>query len=168
MANQDVAISYALSFEDSKLTGVITTNDDGVTKTRYGIDQRFHQDLGASGFFKDMGSIAALQIAKGVYAQSYCLPLCITEISNQDIANKLLSLGINIGVKPVSKFLQDAVGVTEDGVIGVQTLMKLSSADSLLVLTDLRASAERFYYADVAANPDKQKDLKGWLARARA
>lgn len=167
MANVDAAISYVLGFEDSTLSGTITKTPDG-KRTRFGVDEHYHPELTACGFYSDMGSIAALQIAKGIYAKEYADPLCIEEIANQDIANKLLSLGVNIGISRASKMLQDAVGVAEDGRIGVQTLMKLSSASPLQVLADLRASACR-YYAQVAADhPDDAQYLKGWLARANA
>jgi lysozyme family protein len=167
MADVSEAITYVLGWEDSTLSGVITTAKDG-KRTRFGIDEHYHPELTNCLFYSSMGNIAALQTARGIYAASYAQPLSIEDIANQDIANKLLSLGVNIGVPRASKMLQDAVGVYEDGVIGVETLLKLSSADPLMVLADLRASAERFYYADVAENPDKAEDLDGWLRRARA
>lgn len=166
MANVDVAISYVLGWEDATLSGKVTVDDGG--RTRFGVAEKYHPELTASGFYSDMGSIPALQIAKNIYAAHYADPLCVEEIANQDIANKLLSLGVNIGVKRASKMLQDAVGVTEDGVIGVQTLLALSRAETRDVLAELRASAERFYSQDAAEHPEKQEDLKGWLRRARA
>lgn len=168
VANKDVAISYVLGWEDSTLSGVITTNDDRVTKTRFGIDQRYHPELSNCLFYSSMGQIAALEIAKGIYDISYCQPLSIEEIANQDIANKVLSLGVNLGISRASKMLQSAVSVAEDGVIGVQTLLALSRTETNDVLADLRASAERFYVNDAAEHPEQEKYLKGWLARARA
>jgi lysozyme family protein len=167
MANVDEAIDYVLSWEDSSLTGVITETADGY-HTRFGIDEHYHPELTNCLFYSSMGSVAALQIAKGIYAKQYADPLSIEDISNQDIANKLLSLGVNIGIVPAGKMLQSAVGVTEDGVIGVQTLMKLSSAEANDVLADLRASAERYYVAVASDHPGDEMYLDGWLRRARA
>lgn len=166
VANVDVAIGYALSWEDSTLSGKITEDDGG--RTRFGIAEIYHPELTNSMFYSSMGSTAALIVAKGIYAKQYAEPLCIEEIANQDIANKLLSLGINIGISRASKMLQAAVGVAEDGVIGAQTLLALSRTSTNEVLADLRASAERFYVQDAAANPENDKYLNGWLARARA
>ena len=115
-----------------------------------------------------MGQIAALQIARGIYDISYCQPLCIAEISNQDIANKVLSLGVNLGVERASKMLQSAVRVNPDGHVGVETLLALSSAEPVDVLARLRAEAESYYVQLVAADPDKEQYLAGWLRRARA
>jgi lysozyme family protein len=166
MANVDAAITYVLGWEDSTLSGKITEDEGG--RTRFGIAERYHPELTNSLFYSSMGSVAALQVARGIYAKEYADPLCVEEITNQDVANKLLSLGVNIGISRASKMLQAAVGVEEDGVIGVRTLMKLSYADPLQVLADLRASAERFYVHDVAQDPSNQKYLAGWLVRARA
>jgi lysozyme family protein len=167
MANVDEAIDYTLGFEDSTLSGKITETADG-KRTRFGIDQHYHPELTNCLFFSSMGSIAALQIARGIYNTSYAEPLCIAQITSQDIANKLLSLGINIGVKPASKMLQAAVGVAEDGVVGVETLMKLSKSDTLQVLADLRASASRYYRQVAADHPEDAEYLNGWLRRANA
>lgn len=115
-----------------------------------------------------MGKDAALVIAKGIYREQYADQLCIEQIADQDIANKLLSLGVNFGIRRASKMLQCAVGAADDGVLGVQTLLCLSRSDGPQVLADLRANAERFYVQDVAEHPEKEKFLDGWLERARA
>ena len=166
MADVDAAITYTLQFEDSTLSGKITVDEGG--PTRFGIAEKYHPELSNCLFFNSMGSIAALAIAKGIYATQYAEPLCIAQIANQDIANKLLSLGVNIGIPRAAKMLQSAVGVSEDGVVGALTLMALSKADPLEVLADLRASAESYYYHVAANNPEDAEYLNGWLARARA
>lgn len=166
VANVDVAISYTLWWEDQNLSGVVTKDAGG--RTRFGIAEKYHPELAASLFYGSMGKDAALAIAKGIYREQYADQLSITEIADQDIANKLLSLGVNFGIKRASRMLQDAVGAAEDGVIGVQTLLCLSRAECHQVLADLRANAERFYVQDVAEHPEKEKFLDGWLERARA
>ena len=84
---------------------------------------------------------------QGIYDISYCQPLCIAEIDNQEIANKLLSLGVNVGVVNAARMLQDAVTVVGDGRIGPLTLHALDLADPEKVLADLRAEAESYYDA---------------------
>lgn len=166
MADVDLAIDYVLSWEDSTLSGKITVDAGG--RTRFGIAEKFHPELSNSLFYISMGSAAALAIARGIYANSYCDPLCIVEIADQGVANKLLSLGVNIGVKEASKMLQDAVRVVGDGRIGPLTLMALSNAAPAEVIDNLRAAAARYYIEDVQQHPDKQQYLKGWLRRANA
>ena len=166
MANVGAAISYAMSWEDASGQGVITEDDGG--RTRYGIAEKYHPELTNSLFYSSMGATAAYQIAKSIYEIQYCEPLSIAEIANQDIANKLLSLGINIGISRASKMLQQAVGVAEDGVVGVHTLMALSKSETNEVLASLRASAENYYVAVASDHPGDEMYLDGWLRRARA
>jgi lysozyme family protein len=115
-----------------------------------------------------MGQVAALQIARGIYDISYCQPLCIVEIASQEIANKLLSLGVNVGVVNAAKMLQDAVTVVGDGRIGPLTLHALDLADPQKVLEDLRAEAENYYDTLTAKNPNLAVYRAGWLRRAAA
>ena len=167
MANADEAIDYVLSWEDATLSGAITTAPDG-KRTRFGIDEHWHPELTNCLYYSSMGQVAALQIARGIYDISYCQPLCIAEIANQEIANKLLSLGVNVGVVNAARMLQDAVNVVGDGRIGPLTLHALDLADPEKVLADLRVEAERYYDALVEANPDLAVYRAGWLRRAAA
>lgn len=168
MADINESINYVLAFEDSTLSGVITINSDGVTHTRFGVDERFHPELVACGFYDDMGSIAALAIARNVYTQHYAAPLSIAEIGNQDIANKLLSLGVNIGVSTAAKMLQLALRVPCDGVIGPKTLFALADANPSQVIESVDDQAIAHYHDEVAKDPTKKKYLDGWIRRAQA
>ncbi len=167
MANVDAAIDYVLGWEDATLSGAITTTPDG-KRTRFGIDEHWHPELTNCLYYSSMGQVAALQIARGIYDISYCQPLCIAEIENQEIANKLLSLGVNVGVVNAARMLQDAVTVVGDGRIGPLTLHALDLAEPEKVLADLRAEAESYYDALVKANPNLAVYRAGWLRRAAA
>jgi lysozyme family protein len=167
MANVDAAIDYVLGWEDATLSGVITSAPDG-KRTRFGIDEHWHPELTNCLYYSSMGQVAALQIARGIYDISYCQPLCIAEIANQEIADKLLSLGVNVGVVNAARMLQDAVTVAGDGRIGPLTLHALDLADPEKVLADLRQEAESYYDALVKANPDLAVYRAGWLRRATA
>lgn len=167
MADIEMAIDYVLGWEDATLSGTITTARDG-KRTRFGIDERWHPELTNCLYFGSMGKTAALQIARGIYETSYCEPLCIAEIVNQEIANKILSLGVNAGVVNAAAMLQDAVRVVGDGRIGPLTLHALDLADPEKVLDDLRNEAEAYYDALVDKNPRLAVYRVGWLRRASA
>jgi lysozyme family protein len=167
MANVETAIDYVLGWEDATLSGVITIAPDG-KRTRFGIDEHWHPELTNCLYYSSMGQAAALQIARGIYDVSYCQPLCIAEIASQDIANKLLSLGVNVGVVNAARMLQDAVTVAGDGRIGPLTLHALDLAAPQKVLEDLRTEAENYYDELVTRDPSQQIYLKGWLRRASA
>jgi lysozyme family protein len=167
MANVDAAIDYVLGWEDATLSGVITTASDGL-RTRFGIDEHWHPELTNCLFYSSMGSVAALQIARSIYDLRYCEPLCIAQMIHQEIANKVLSLGVNVGVVIAARMLQDAVTVVGDGRIGPLTLHALDLADPPKVLEDLRAEAQNYYDELVARDPSKHTFLAGWLRRASA
>src|SRR5580698_4667134 len=120
MANVDAAIDYVLGWEDATLSGVITTARDG-KRTRFGIDEHWHPELTNCLYYSSMGRTAAFEVARRILDLQYCQPLCIAEIVDQDIANKLLSLGVNMGVINAARMLQDAVTVEGDGRIGPLT-----------------------------------------------
>ncbi len=162
MANVDAAIDYVLGWEDATLSGVITTAPDG-KRTRFGIDEHWHPELTNCLYFSSMGQVAALQIARGIYDISYCQPLCVAEIASQEIANKLLSLGVNVGVVNAARMLQDAVTVVGDGRIGPLTLHALDLADPEKVVEDLRVEAETYYDDLIAKNPKLAVYRAGWL-----
>ncbi len=167
MADVEAAIDSVLGWEDPSLSGAITTAPDG-KRTRFGIDEHFHPELTNCLFFASMGKVAALQIARGIYVTQYCEPLCIAEIADQDVANKLLSLGVNVGVAPAARMLQDAVRVAGDGRIGPLTLHALDLADPRQVLEDLRAEAESYYDTLIETHPKLAVYRAGWLRRANA
>jgi lysozyme family protein len=167
MANVDATIDYVLGWEDATLSGVITTAPDGM-RTRFGIDEHWHPELTNCLYYSSMGSVAALQIARGIYEISYCGPLCIAEMADQEVANKVLSLGVNVGLVNAARMLQDALTVVGDGRIGPLTLHALDLADPHKVLEDLRAEAHSYYDELVAREPDKHIFLAGWLRRASA
>src|ERR1700691_3316386 len=167
MANVSAAVDYVLGWEDVNLSGVITTTPDG-KRTRFGIDEHWHPELTNCLYYSSMGSVAALQIARSIYDLNYCQPLCIAEIDNQEIANKLLSLGVNAGVVNAARMLQDAVTVVGDGRIGPLTLHALDLADPEKVIEALRAEAESYYDALIAKSPNLAVYRAGWLRRAEA
>jgi lysozyme family protein len=167
MANCNAAIDYVLGWEDAVLSGAITRTPDG-KRTRFGIDEHWHPELTACLYYSSMGKMAALLIARGIYTMSYCRPLCIEDIIDQSVANKLLSLGVNVGVEAAARLLQDALSVVGDGRIGPLTLHALDLADPAKVIADLRAEAEGYYDNLIAAQPELAVYRKGWLRRAEA
>jgi lysozyme family protein len=167
MANCDQAIDFVLAWEDALLSGVITKTADG-KRTRFGIDEHWHPELTNCLYYSSMGKTAALMIARSIYDSSYCQPLCIEDIVNQDIANRVLSLGVNVGVVTAARLLQNAVSVAGDGRIGPLTLHALDLADPAKVLEDLRTEAVNYYERLIAEHPEFEVYRAGWMRRARA
>lgn len=168
MADVQAAIDYVLGWEDATLSGVITEDSGG--RTRFGIAEKYHPELTNCLYYGSMGQVAALQMARGIYDISYAQPLCIAEITNQDIANKLLSLGVNMGVREASLILQDAVQVVGDGRIGPMTLFAIVGMGTNygVILDRMRESAESYYDKVIEEHPSDLEYKAGWMRRARA
>jgi lysozyme family protein len=166
MADLEQAISYVLGFEDSRMSGEVTTGPDG--RTRFGISEASNPWAAAIGLYTTSLAVAT-GMAWAALAIEYGVPLKITEIRDQDIANKLLSLGVNEGITEPSKWLQEAVGAIPDGSIGPATIAAVNKANSQTVLASLKKNAVAYYQQLAANNPAKYgKFLAGWLRRAEA
>jgi len=91
------------------------------------------------------------------------------------VASKTFDLSVNIGAGHAIKCLQRALRacdslslMTEDGVLGVATILAARRADPAALMAAMRSEAAG-HYRMVAANQKSGADfLKGWLNRAYA
>lgn len=72
---------------------------------------------------------------------------------------------VNHGVVRAKKFLQRAVGVEADGIIGRITLGAINSQDPIWICEKVCDLREQFYRDIVARSPNQARFLKGWLRR---
>ena len=86
-----------------------------------GVEQRDLPDI-------DIRTLTVAQ-ATAYYAQNYWKSY-YSQIDSQAIANKLFDLGVLFGVQTAIKFLQSTLGISTDGVFGINTLEAVNSADA--------------------------------------
>ncbi len=180
MADLKLAIDFVLLQEDATLAGVVThTRGDPGGATRYGLAQRWHGELTASGFFDAdlMNAPAAQAIAERVYGDQYAAPLSLPLIEDQDLANRLLSFAVNEGPAEAIKIFQRVLpGLvklyllgTPDGLLGPHTLWAINQADPAQLRAAIAAAESDFYRAWVAQQPAQRAHLlSGLLHRAEA
>lgn len=170
MANFEEAITFVLRNEDPHLSGVVTEDSGG--RTRFGIAQRFHPELGDE--FYNGPADAALETAREIYRSQYWEAIRGDEIHGQKIATKLLDMAVNLGVRQAVVLGQRAVNsimelpIAEDGSLGLKTLAHINAADPALLLVHLREACGNFYQHLAAVRPEAQQYLRGWMNRARA
>jgi lysozyme family protein len=110
------------------------------------------------------------QQAHSIY-QKYFWDRCdIGGIFNQDLANKVFDLAVNMGPGGALKPLAEAVSdcgrhCAIDGVLTPAALAQINALDAAKLLAAYRARARKRYQAIAAANPKLAGDLPGWLAR---
>lgn len=170
MANFDEALAFVLRNEDPHLSGVVTEDSGG--RTRFGIAERFHPDLGEA--FYSESAEKALDIAGEIYRSEYWQPIRGDEIRDRQVATKMLDMAVNMGVRQAIVLCQRALNacaafqLAEDGLLGSRTMAVINDCDADVLLIHLREMCAAFYRHLAAVRPDMQEYLRGWLARARA
>jgi lysozyme family protein len=72
---------------------------------------------------------------------------------------------VNHGVARAGNFLQEVVGAAQDGKVGPATAARAKLMNEFDVCRLLLDRREKFYRAIVAAKPNQQEFLRGWLSR---
>lgn len=132
----DMAFDRLLGNED----GYSNHPDDPGGETMWGITAKVARANGYSGSMKDMPKDTAKDIYRTLYwTESKC------DRMPGAVAFQVFDAAVNHGVKQANKFLQRAIGVPDDGVIGLQTLGKLSTMAPAAVVLAFNAEREEFY-----------------------
>lgn len=174
------AIPKVLAHEGGFVDNV---NDPGGA-TNFGISLRFLQstgdyelgDIDNDGDI-DYDDISQMKIidAKLLYFEHFWKKYGYGQIENQQVANKIFDMSVNMGARQAHRLLQRAVNcvlgqraLTDDGLLGPKTSqgMQLALQQPFALLTALRAQQEGFYRLLVAKNDKFEAFLQGWLNRA--
>lgn len=105
----NTAIKTTLGFEG----GYVNDLKDSGGETKYGISKKAYPDL-------DIKSLTVEQ-AKEIYHKDYW-DKCKCQFIPDALSIALFDFAVNSGVKRAIRYLQRALGVTVDGVIGNQTI----------------------------------------------
>lgn len=162
----DDCLAFVLQWEGSKFTN---DPDDRGGATRYGIIQReydsYRKSLGLDP--QSVEFITDYEVGE-IYRHSYW------DRVNADTLPEPLDLfmfdsAVQHGPKKAIQFLQRALGITDDGVIGRQTMTSVREdvlSGALAALLVLAISARRAFYDAIVKNDSTQKKWrKGWENR---
>jgi lysozyme family protein len=86
------------------------------------------------------------------------------KVESQQVARKLLDIGVNMGPKWAVLIAQAAVGTVADGIWGPSTLKALNAAPEAKLMQELRAR-QALRYAKMGKNDIEAFGL-GWMRRA--
>lgn len=186
MADVTAAIEFVIPLEDDhKYPGCITQlRGDAGGRTRLGCAERFHPELSAIGFYDGdpiegstnplrwtpttVNAKDGMDHAVEAYQASYADPMRILAIKNQEIANRLLSFGVNEGVTEAVKIAQRVAGVQDDGKMGPVSIAAINGTDPAAFISGLKAAQVSFYKSLAASNPNLAGYLQGLINRANA
>ena len=167
------AFAFVMEHEDASRSGRVTVDAGG--RTRFGIAERFHPELREE-FFTGPAD-EALAEAERMEERDYWGPMRLAEVENQDVANKLFDMAVNMGVRQAGVYAQRAANfllrggppaLLEDGVMGEKTLAGINQCVPMELHRVLCELSEAHYRHVAAVNPAQAVNLQGWLKRAAA
>lgn len=132
--------------------GYVNHPKDPGGETKYGITKRDYPD-------EDIKNLT-LGRAKEIYKESYWDKINADNLPKQ-LRYAVFDAAVNSGVGQASKWLQRAVGVRDDGVIGPQTLAAVRAADPYRIAAIFSGQRLKFMAGLVAFDHFG----KGWTRR---
>jgi lysozyme family protein len=116
----------------------------------------------------DIDDIRAITLDQSgdMFRREFWIPVHGEEIQDQRIANKLVDLAVNSGVRRAVRILQEAIGVADDGRMGPRTIASVNAAEPVDLLHDFCARQWWFYCGLMRADPKKEAFRVGWKLRA--
>ena len=180
MAEFNLAISTVLAHEG----GFVNDPNDKGEATNYGISLRYLQSTGQLNKydFDHDGAITANDIAMltrdeaiEIYRESWWNKYDYERFVDQQVANKVLDMAVNMGQKQATKLLQRSVNrandnqhLSCDGVLGPMTMEAVNKIDPIKLIPILKTECAQFYEDLVNARSEFREYFAGWLRRAYA
>lgn len=148
--------------------GYVDHENDRGGKTKYGITERLARKYGYEGDMKNL----AISEAKKIYKKAFWEKYDLNKIEDDQLAGRVFSFGINAGMTRVIRKLQEGYNlltdsnISEDGLIGPETLKAINSFNESDRLIDVVKALQAEYYIDIVRNDSSQHVfLAGWLNR---
>lgn len=142
------AVNFILQFEGGY---VFDSNDPG-GETHFGISKRSYPNL-------DIKNLL-IEAAINIYRKDYWLLLRIDEMP-APIRLMVFDCAVNQGVHRAIRMLQGAIGVKQDGVMGIMTLMAFRETPIGLIMQNMALLRHQAY----AQNPHWHRFGAGWSKR---
>lgn len=139
-----------------KAVGYVNDPLDAGGETKFGVAKNPNPDLNITQLTWDQ--------AKAVYYVRYWLAGKCEQLQAR-VAVLHFDGCVNHGVKKANTFLQQAVGVSADGILGAVTIAKSNTIPAITQCNNICDQRVLFYKQIVAAKPNQAKYLKGWLRR---
>ncbi len=152
----EVKAGLIVTSAQRKAVGYVNDPDDRGGETKYGVAKNANPDL-------DITNLD-WEGAKEVYFRRYWINGSCDRLPSR-IAVLHFDGCVNHGVGRANKFLQRALEVSDDGVIGPATQAKAAASDEYEVCHAICDQRAKFYRNIVLNNSSQGKYLNGWLRR---
>jgi len=127
--------------------------------TKYGITQRTLSEWRGVQVSKQEVRDLTETEARAIYRRNYITRPGFHRIADPDVQGLVVDMGVNHGVINAVKMIQRAVGVTDDGVFGPQSLAAVNSMNPAKGYRRIVGQRARFFGRIISRDPE--------LARAR-
>ena len=105
--------------------------------------------------------------AVAIYTKQYIGAPGFDAITDLHIRSVVVDTGVLFGPARAVQFLQGAVGVPVNGIMGPATVAAVNNfSDPRAVCNSIAVQRVKYHGARVQAHPEQLHDLGGWLARA--
>lgn len=149
MALFEIAFALVLEHEG----GYVNDPYDPGGETIYGLSRNYHPDAWANGR-------PSIEKAKSIYKRDYW-DSCHCDQLPPQLALMVFDSAINQGPKQAIRFLQRALNVEDDGIIGPQTLKAAHKSNPIIALVSLASLRIKHY----SALSTWQRYGSGWSKR---
>jgi len=106
--------------------------------------------------------------AQMMYKKLYWDYFMADSINNQSLAEYIVDGAINQGKPTITKYVQQIVGVTVDGLFGNKTLAAINSHNPQDLFNQLKALRTDKYNRIVLKDPSQSKFINGWMNRVNS
>ncbi len=169
--------------------GWVNDPDDPGAETYCGISRKYYPDWGgwniidsykgAMRFPSVLSEVGKLKtLVEQFYFQEWWTPLQLGMIQEQESANEILEMAVNIGKVNAIRIVQNALNLLNqagvlyketlvDGIIGIETIgliNRFTGKRRPLVKAINHLQAD-YYIKKIEQNPKKKKFFYGWLSR---
>lgn len=125
-------------------------------KTKYGVTEAVAREVGWRGDMQDL----PLDLAKRIYKDRYWDAIKAEELP-ASVRYAVFDAAVNSGPRQAIKWLQRAVGVQDDGIIGPKTLAAANQADGQALAANMLGQRLQF----MTGLPTWNAFGKGWARR---
>lgn len=158
--NFQIAIKVVLQNEG----GYVNNPNDSGGETNMGISKAAYPNLDIKNLTSDQAS--------QIYYRDWWCHFNYNQITDVNLATKMLDTGVNLGAGRANKILQRCLNsngfpnIVDDGALGPISIQATNSCDAPTILSVFRQAQAAYYQAVVNAHPEDQEFLQGWLTRA--
>ena len=170
VADFEIAVKKVL-----KLEGVSFEDMETGEITKYGISLKLIKGLADAGretygiepTVEGIRGLTKPQ-AKKVYRGVFWDEMKLDGVKEQEVADKIMDAGVNMGPQIPVRIAQRVAGVDVDGIVGPKTLKAINKMKGKEFLVQYRQGLEDRYRGLAANRLVLKKYLDGWIARTRS